>query len=178
MQALVVSTSLNKDSKSRVLAKQVYEALSLSLDEGAGDSKVFADLVDYPLPLCDGGAAYGDPNVAKMAALIGQSQCIIVAFPVYNYTCSAALKNLIELTGRAWENKVVSFVCAAGGKSSYMSVMSIASSLMLDFRSVIVPRFVYSDPDAYSEINVQDSQMHRRLRELAATSVHMAKALN
>lgn len=25
-------------------------------------------------------------------------------------------QNLVELTGRAWENKVVGFVCAAGGQ--------------------------------------------------------------
>jgi FMN reductase len=38
-------------------------------------------------------------------------------------------------------NKVVGFLCAAGGKSSYMSVMRLANSLMLDFRCLIIPHF-------------------------------------
>ena len=39
---------------------------------------------------------------------------IVLATPVYNYHVSAATKNLIELTGSAWEDKLVGFLCAAG----------------------------------------------------------------
>ena len=31
---------------------------------------------------------------------------------------NAAAKNLIELTGKAWEDKIVGFACAAGANSS------------------------------------------------------------
>ena len=72
---------------------------------------------------------------------------MIVAAPVYNYDVSASAKNMIELTGNAWEDKMVGFLCAAGGMSSYMSVMAYANSLMLDFRCVIIPRFVYATGD-------------------------------
>ena len=48
------------------------------------------------------------------------------------------------MAGRAFTGKPVGFVCAAGGRSSYMAVLGLANSLMLDFRCLIVPRFVAS----------------------------------
>ena len=172
VHTLVISSSLNVESKSRLLARVVYDDIPQ-----ASGTKRFMDLREHPLPLCDGGKAYGDANVKIVEAQIKEADCIIVGFPVYNYSCSAALKNLVELTGRAWENKVVGFVCAAGGKSSYMSVMNIATSLMLDFRSVIVPRFVYADGEGFSGVEISDPSLRKRLEELALSSTRFAQAL-
>ena len=58
---------------------------------------------------------------------------------------------MIELTGSSWEDKIVGFLCAAGGTTSYMSVMAYANSLMLDFRCVIIPRFVYATGNAFDD---------------------------
>ena len=90
---------------------------------------------------------------------------------------TAAVKNLIELTGDAWENKVVGFLCAAGGMNSYMSVMSLANSLMLDFRSLIVPRFVYATGEAFADDGITDAEVIRRVAELARTTAQLAGAL-
>jgi FMN reductase len=57
---------------------------------------------------------------------------------------NAAAKNWLELVGGKWlEDAAVGFICAAGGRASYMSVMGFANALQLDFRAWIVPRFVY-----------------------------------
>jgi FMN reductase len=93
-----------------------------------------------------------------------------MAAPVYNFYLSAAAKNLIELTGRAWTDKLVGFLCAAGGKSSYMSVMNVANSLMLDFRCLIIPRFVYADGASFQADRITDSDLQRRIVELADTA--------
>lgn len=169
MKILVLSTSLNPESKSREMAGSVKAYLESSLSKD--DSLQFVDMRDYPLPLCDGGAAYGDANVKQLGAMIAESALILVAFPVYNYSFSAVLKNLIELTGKAWENKIVGMLCAAGGKSSYMSAMGLANSLMLDFRTMIVPRFVYTDGD------INEPKIQARLRELVDDSLRIARAL-
>lgn len=156
---LVISTSLNKGSRSKLLARAAYEILSTKEPTG------WIDLQDYPLPLCDGASAYGDPNVIELAGRIKRAKCILVATPIYNYDVNAALKNLIELTGRAWEEKTVGFLCAAGGKSSYMSVMATANSLMLDFRSIIIPRFVYADGSGFDGDNLAP-EVKARVEEL------------
>ena len=74
---------------------------------------------------------------------------------------------MVELTGDAWANKVVGFLCAAGGKGSYMSIMSLANSLMLDFRCLIIPRFAYSTGDAFEKGELSDPKVRDRVNELA-----------
>ncbi len=100
-----------------------------------------------------------------------------MAAPVYNYDVSASAKNMIELTGSAWEDKVVGFLCAAGGMSSYMSVMAYANSLMLDFRSVIIPRFVYATGDVFEGENATDRKIVQRIEQVAAELVRFTNAL-
>lgn len=154
---LVISTSLRPGSRSRVLG----EALAAEL---AG---THLDLREHPLPMCDGETAYADPNVAKLSAHLAAARVIFLAVPVYNYDANAAAKNLVELTGRAWEGKIVGFACAAGGPSSYMSIMSLANSLMLDFRCVILPRFVYATGADFSEGQIAKPELRQRLQQLA-----------
>lgn len=166
---LIVSASLSPDSNSRLLAREATRVLAT--DGAATD---FLDLRDFPLPLCDGGGAYSHPNVATVREKIEQSDAIILATPIYNYDGNAALKNMIELTGKAWENKVVAFLCAAGGKSSYMSVMSIANSLMLDFRCLIVPRFVYATEADFSGGSISNGEQLKRVTQLTQATQRLA----
>ena len=108
--------------------------------------------------MCDADACYAAPGAQKLSRAVGEADGIMVAAPVYNYDVSAAAKNMIELTGKAWEDKIVGFLCAAGGMSSYMSVMAYANSLMLDFRCVIIPRFVYATGSAFEGDNPADDE--------------------
>ena len=110
---------------------------------------------------------FPEPDGPKTAT-IGES---------YNFDANAAVKNLIELTGSAWENKVVGFLCAAGGMSSYMSIMSLANSLMLDFRSVVVPRFVYAVGEAFADGRIVDPKVTSRVAELAKETARLGGAL-
>ena len=134
------------------------------------------DLREMELPICDADACYGTPGAQKLNKAIKSADGIIVAAPVYNYDVSASAKNMIELTGSAWEDKVVGFLCAAGGMSSYMSVMAYANSLMLDFRTIIIPRFVYATGDAF-EGDDTDSEVVRRIEQVAEELVRFTKAL-
>ena len=135
------------------------------------------DLNELDLPLCDANTCYDKPGARKLDAAITAADGIIVASPVYNYDMSAAAKNMIELTGSAWEDKIVGFVCAAGGMSSYMSVMAYANSLMLDFRSVIIPRFVYATGQAFKNGELTDEKVAQRIDQVAAELIRFTQAL-
>lgn len=141
--------------------------MGLFLASELADAAEHIDLREYPLPLCDGENAYSDPNVEKLSAKVQAARAILVATPVYNYDANAAVKNLIELTGSAWEDKIVGFACAAGGQASYMSIMALANSLMLDFRCVIIPRFVYATGGDFHEKNTPRPALAQRLKQLA-----------
>lgn len=169
---LVVSTSGNPDSNSRRMGRIAFHHL-----EKAKAPCAWLDISELGLPLCDADACYIQPSAKNVRKAIEAADGILLATPVYNYDVSAAAKNLVELTGSAWEEKVVGFLCAAGGMSSYMSVMAFANSLMLDFRSVIIPRFVYATGRAFDGDDLKDKEVGERIEELADELVRFTKAL-
>lgn len=172
MKTLIISCSLDPDSRSRQLALAAAGHLRHRQVEA-----MVLDLRDLQLPMCDGDEAFDNPIVTELASQVRQAGSVLLATPVYNYNISAAAKNLIELTGKAWRDKIVGFLCAAGGRSSYMSIMGLANSLMLDFRCLIVPRFVYATGADFTEGQLTSEQVLERIRELCDITVKLADAM-
>src|SRR5438046_3559982 len=169
---LVISTSGNPDSNSRRMGRTAFQHLQ--------KKKVDCDWIDIremDLPLCDADKCYGMPGSKKLSAAIEAADGILIAAPVYNYDVAAATKNMIELTGSAWENKIVGFLCAAGGHASYMSVMAYANSLMLDFRCVIIPRFALATSNSFDGVRFSEANITERIKQVADELVRFAKAL-
>lgn len=169
---LVVATSGNPESRSRRMGRHAFSHL-----EKRGVDCAWIDLSELDLPFCDANACYSAPGAQSLSAAVRAADGILIAAPVYNYDVSASAKNMIELTGKGWENKVAAFLCAAGGMSSYMSVMAYANSLMLDFRTVIVPRFVYATGSAFSDDEIVDPKIIERIEQVADELVRMTEAL-
>lgn len=169
----VLSSSLNPGSRSRVLAKTATERM-----RAAGMEVDYVDLADAGLPFCDGGAAYGNAAAVGFKERLARAHGYLLAAPIYNYDVGSALKNAIELTGRdVWTGKVVGFLCAAGGQGSYMSVMAVANSLMLDFRTVIVPRFVYANKHHFDGDALVDDELSARVDGVVADVRRFTEAL-
>jgi FMN reductase len=63
---------------------------------------------------------------------------------------------------------------AGGGRSSYMSVMSLANNLMFVFRCVINPRFVYADGSSFNDGVLIDKEIEERIEKLAASTIKLA----
>ena len=173
MSYLIIGASLNPESHSQILAEQAQQLL-----KAQGQEAQWLDLREFTLPLCDGSSAYGHPHVSSLAETVSQAEGILVATPIYNYDVNAAIKNFLELTGKSWQEKIVGFLCAAGGQGSYMSVMPFANSLMLDFRCLIIPRFVYATSDAFAEGRLVDENIKTRLAELVDRLVEVSSALS
>lgn len=173
MHFAVVSCSLDPDSRSRLLARRAHERLA-----SRGVPADWLDLVEHPLPLCDGGACYGDPNARFIKERLRAARGILLATPIYNFDASSAAKNLIELTGKdVWADKVAGFLCAAGGQGSYMSIMALANSLMLDFRTLILPRFVYATGRDFADGEIASESIRERIDRLADDLVRLTSAL-
>lgn len=148
---LVISSSLSSDSVSRRLAEYVYQRM-----KSKSDIVTFCDLRAYNLPQANGygeASHYADPHVKTMHDMIDAADSLILAAPIYNYAAASSLKNLLELTGsayeetlsgNAWRNKLVGFLFGAGLSGSYMAGLSFANSLMLDFSCLIYPKFIHA----------------------------------
>jgi len=169
---LVISTSGNPDSNSRRMGRAAFAHLQKQKVDCDG-----IDIREMDLPLCDADKCYDMPGSQNLSASIERADGILIASPVYNYDVAAATKNMIELTGSAWEDKIVGFLCAAGGHASYMSIMSYANSLMLDFRCVIVPRFAFATSDAFDGERITDKKIAQRIERVADELTRFTKAL-
>ena len=169
---IVISTSGNPDSNSRRMGRAAFAHLQ--------KKKIDCDWVDIremDLPLCDADKCYGMPGSKQLSEAIQHADGILIAAPVYNYDVAAAAKNMIELTGSAWEDKIVGFLCAAVGHGSYMSVMAYANSLMLDFRCVIIPTFAFATSHAFNGERINDQKINERIKQVADELVRFTKAL-
>ena len=172
-QFLIISCSLNPKSRSRVVAHYAYEQFHLK------ESDVeWIDLAQLQLPQCDGGACYADPRVKDLTGKISGAKGILLATPVYNYNASASTKNLIELTADAWNNKVVGLISVAGGRSSYMAPMALINSLMLDFRCLIVPRFVQAISKEIPDDGNLAEGITKRIQELNNSLIDLTKRMS
>ena len=169
---VILSCSLNPKSQSHKLALAAQACLRVR-----EVSVALVDLAEHDLPLCDGVGSVDHPSVKTLAGIIDAAGAILVSSPVYNYDLNAAAKNLMELTGASWTEKPVGFLCAAGGRASYMSPIGFANSLMFDFRCLIIPRFVYCTQDDFTEAGEPVSEIRARVDQLAATAVDLSRAL-
>ena len=159
----IIATSLNPDSKSQILAQLFAKHL-----ESESISNELLDLRELPLPFAGSNEGWSDANAATLGEAVERASHSVLATPIYCYDANAAAKNLIELIGRKFSGKVVSFLCSAGGHNSYMAIMGMANHLMLDFRCVIVPRFLYAAPSDWEESGDQlKPEMMDRLYGLA-----------
>ena len=142
----IIGTSLNDESKSQRLG-QKFEAHLIS--QGVSCERI--DLRELALPFAGSSESWNSLESEKLKESVDRSSHVVFVVPIYCYDVNAAAKNVIELIGKAFTKKIISFICSAGGNSSYMSVMGLANHLMLDFRSVIVPRFLYVDDSGWLE---------------------------
>jgi hypothetical protein len=55
--------------------------------------------------------------------------------------------------------------------------MSFANSLMLDFRCIIIPRFVYATGDAFEGEKLIDNKVGKRIEQVAAELLRFTTSL-
>lgn len=160
-RVLVVATSLNEGSKSQILASETYERLTR-----LGVESELIDLRTFDLPFVDGsGRADENPEVQRLKASFKRATHILLAVPVYNGDVSASTRNLLNL-GCNFHEKTVGFLCAAGGEKSYMAVVPLGNSLMFEFCSWIVPRYVYAMPKDFENGRIANKDIEARIDRL------------
>jgi len=157
----IIATSLDEESKSQILAEFFEEHLQ---QEEISCERI--DLREMILPVAGPTQSWKSPDAQQLKKAVERASHIVFAVPIYCYDVNAAAKNVIELIGRAFAQKVVSFICSAGGNNSYMSVMGFANHLMLDFRSVIVPRFLYVNTKNWEDTNALSPEISKRMKLL------------
>lgn len=174
MKVIIFACSLNPNSKSFELANFSFEYL-----KNKDTDAELIDLRETALPFCDGASCYKDERVWALQSKIKEADVVLFSVPIYNYEINAAAKNLIDVAGYSFLNKTVGFMAAAGGESSYMSILPMINSIMLQHRAIVIPRFVYTSYKAFDENGkLISEEIKTRLKQLTDQSIEIAKAVN
>jgi NAD(P)H-dependent FMN reductase len=179
VKTLLLSTSLDPDSKGNRLAQWMTENLSDVLD------LEWIEYKNHLLPDFDNDTVFQSDSFQFLHEKIRTSSGVIVVSPIYNWTTCANLKKIVEATGSesdetgqrsAWFDKIVTFVCVAGVAESYMAYSSLAISLMLDFKCVIHPYQVYATSEDFLE-DVFSKKLQARARRALMVKAELIEAL-
>ncbi len=175
MKIAVINSNLNAGGKTAVL----HGALLDCCREMEGVEPLDVSLASTSLPHCDGARCYQDPGVIELTGKLQECQAMLLCSPIYNYDLNASAKNLIELTGSAWKGKVFGLVCVAGSEKSYLSALSFINSLMVDYRCLVIPRFVFAHRADFGEGNVfqETSQIPARIEQLVKAAKVLGEAV-
>lgn len=160
----ILATSLKPNSRSQQLARLF--ATELAQHEIPHQLIDFRDFDALPLP--GAPSAWEHPAADTLAKAVLNASHVVFAAPIYCYDLNAVAKVAVELAGKAFTAKPVAFLTAAGGKSSYMAPLNFANHLMLDFRSIILPRFVYTTYEDWIDDVTLAPECAERLSRLRA----------
>jgi FMN reductase len=158
----IIATSLDPDSRSQLLARAALEVA-----KRREISATLVDLREFEIPLCGTAACWESVDAERIRKILKPASHIVFAVAIYNFDVNAAAKNIVELMGSdVFEDKTIGFICAAGGRSSYMSILGFANSLMLDFRCWIAPRFVYATGEDFEKDAIKNPEITTRIENL------------
>ena len=169
---LVVSTSLNSESRTRRLARSVSELIR----ERTGSVDLL-DLSSLNLPL-DTGQTRNDETVRKINQRLGPAAGIVFVLPIYRCDVAVSARNLVQLSGRGLQRKVIGLASVAGDSLANVSTLSFANSLMLEHKAFVIPDFVLLKSDSLSETAQQKGIVSQQITRMVDSLIRVTEALS
>lgn len=185
MKFTVISTSLDPESRSAWMC-----ALTAAQLRRDGHQVTHLDLRVTPVPPFDNvqgpGGCYEHPNAALYHSSIADADGVFLGVPVYNWGLGSGVKALVELTGStdierglhgAWFDKPVTFLVSGGLDHGYLSHGSFAFGLMVDFKCVVNPHFVYATSAHWNAPAQPGEWLAGRLKQVKDRAVDLSQRL-
>lgn len=180
LRILILSCSLKRESRSRILAIKASEFL-----HAQGVEARLVDMREVALP------EYGREDYAQSVVVqqltqeIAWANGIIIATPIYNWSVNSVLKKVVEATGadetgrkiRAWEDKVVTFLCNAGVAQAYLAYLPTANSLMVDYKCIINPHVLFGVEADFEDGKLVNQDVAKRLERVLSIAIELIDAL-
>lgn len=156
---LLIQGSLNPESKT----SRLMEEASHELSKREVDHEIL-DLRHLDLQFCDGRAtADYNQDMQEAYSKMGRAKGYIWGMPVYCFSVSGPLKNFIDITAGAMENKVSAIICNAGGKGSYMALGDLSKILSFEARVVTVQPAVYTTNEDFENGRLNNPAITERI---------------
>jgi NAD(P)H-dependent FMN reductase len=113
---------------------------------------------------------------ASVAAMIKESDGVVLAIPVYCYSASSPAKAITELFASSLKFMPVAMVVAAGTVRSHLAVADLMKSMMFEQNTICYPEIVVAT-SADMVDDCPSDELQTRLDELAANFTDFARSL-
>ena len=163
---ILIQGSLNPNSKTSIILDEVAKILK----EKNIDYETI-DLRKLKLEFCDGrDLKEYNQDLQNAYKLIESAGGYIIGMPVYCYSVSGVLKNFLDITCSAMENKYAGIVCNAGGVMSYLASADLMKILSYEVHALTVQPTVYAWGDDFKNGKITNEKVLHK-------AVHMVEKL-
>ena len=171
-KVVIIQGSLNPKSKTAIVAQEAEKILHRFDDI---DCQIL-DLRYFEIQFCDGRKLqdYGS-DTKKAYEMIQESDALIIGMPVYCYSVSGPLKNLIDITSSAMENKVAGILCTTGSSMSYLASADLAKILAYESQVLSVQPVVCSSDEDFKDGKLESQKVHDKLNAMIEGLISLLK---
>lgn len=162
---LMIQGSLSKDSRTAILVRETGQEL-----ERRHLEHETLDLRDLDLQFCDGRSLKEyNRDMQNAYKKLEQARAFIFGMPVYCFSVSGPLKNFIDITSGAMENKIAGILCNAGGNRSYMASAELSKILAYESQVTVIQPTVYSSYEDYDEEGLMSEKVKSKIADMVST---------
>jgi len=162
---LMIQGSLSKDSRTAILVRETRQEL-----ERRHLEHETLDLRDLDLQFCDGRSLQEyNRDMQNAYKKLEQARAFIFGMPVYCFSVSGPLKNFIDITSGAMENKIAGILCNAGGNRSYMASAELSKILAYESQVTVIQPTVYSSYEDYDEEGLMSEKVKSKIADMVST---------
>lgn len=159
---LTIQGSLSPESRTAKVLELAHARLR---EKGAPFEHL--DLRTLDLMQCDGRplAGYNEDMQGAHRALEAAGGYIF-GMPVYCWSISGPLKNLIDITASAMENKVAGIICNAGSPRAFLASSDLAKILFYESNVMTVHPIVHTSCDDFDDRGVNNPKVEEKVSAL------------
>lgn len=170
---LIIQGSLNPQSKTAILTG---EAEKILVGFGGIESQTL-DLRSFNMQFCDGRKLQEyNSDTQKAYKMVDKADGLIIGMPVYCYSVSGPLKNFIDITSSAMEEKVAGIICTTGSSMSYLASADLAKILAYESHVLSIQPVVCSSYEDFNNGGLESQKVHEKLKSMIEVLVGFLKA--
>ena len=162
-KVLIIQGSLNPQSKTAIVVQEAEKIVS-NFD---GIDCQTLDLRYFEMQFCDGRKLQDYNSDTKRAyEMVEEADGLIIGMPVYCYSVSGPLKNLIDITSSAMENKVAGILCTTGSSMSYLASADLAKILAYESEVLSIQPVVCSSYEDFKDGRLESKKVYEKLNAM------------
>lgn len=127
----------------------------------------YIDLNDVEMEFCDGRKLEDyNESLQEVHAALQASEIIIFGMPVYQYSMSGVLKNILDICGAALKEKHIGVILNSGGPNCYMAAQDLFNAMQYEYTTTSIMPTPYTSWMDFKDWKLVNEKAMSKLDEL------------